>query len=314
MTQTIEANFSPTDGGALTRFQPVQTIDQALALRAQIVEFTSRIMKADHDYGVIPGTNGKPTLLKPGAEKLCQHFGLTDTFDIISQNEDWTGTEHGGEPFFSYTLKCKLARHGEVVSEGIGSCNSWEKKYRFRRVFGNKATEQDKKRGKPIPGKFGTDYLVPNDDIFDQINTLQKMAKKRALVDATLRAVSASEFYTQDLEDLPRDEPPVAAPVARETPPPPPALQVVTTQHEPPPDEPSADKAKRKAFLSAWKDNEIEMTDSVISRALSISKEDALLYFDEAGTTLYYKAFSDAQLDKLTHYCATGEPLKEADA
>jgi hypothetical protein len=203
--QVIDTEFTDNPSTALTRrsmaLAPVQSIEDAVALRAQIVEFTRRIMVAEKDYGVIPGTGSKPTLLKPGAEKLCTHFGLFDSFEIIEKVEDWTGVQHGGEPFFAYTVKCSLTRNGEVISEGVGHCNSWEKKYRFRRVFGNKATEDDKRRGKPIAGKYGTDYLITNDDIFDQVNTLLKMAKKRGLIDATLRAVSASEFYTQDVED-----------------------------------------------------------------------------------------------------------------
>jgi hypothetical protein len=42
---------------------------------------------------------------------------------------------------------------------------------------------------------------VPNEDIASQVNTINKMAQKRALVAATLIAVNASEFFTQDLED-----------------------------------------------------------------------------------------------------------------
>ncbi len=41
-----------------------------------------------------------------------------------------------------------------------------------------------------------------NPDIADQVNTIQKMSQKRALVAATLLAVNASEFFTQDVEDI----------------------------------------------------------------------------------------------------------------
>jgi hypothetical protein len=44
--------------------------------------------------------------------------------------------------------------------------------------------------------------LVANPDIADQVNTVLKIAKKRALVDAVLLAVNASEFFTQDIEDF----------------------------------------------------------------------------------------------------------------
>ena len=45
-------------------------------------------------------------------------------------------------------------------------------------------------------------YRVPNEDIASQVNTILKMAQKRALVAATLIGVNASDYFTQDLEDL----------------------------------------------------------------------------------------------------------------
>ena len=44
-------------------------------------------------------------------------------------------------------------------------------------------------------------YRVTNPNIHDQINTLLKMAQKRALAEATLNAHAISEFYTVDLDD-----------------------------------------------------------------------------------------------------------------
>jgi hypothetical protein len=49
---------------------------------------------------------------------------------------------------------------------------------------------------------------MENPDPADQYNTVLKMAKKRAQVDATLTAVGASDLLTQDLEDLPSGSPP----------------------------------------------------------------------------------------------------------
>jgi hypothetical protein len=53
-----------------------------------------------------------------------------------------------------------------------------------------------------IGGKI---YAVPNHDVADQVNTIQKMAQKRAFVGASLIATNASEFFTQDIEDMPRE-------------------------------------------------------------------------------------------------------------
>ena len=43
---------------------------------------------------------------------------------------------------------------------------------------------------------------IENDEIFSQRNTLLKMAKKRALVDAALSAGRLSDMFTQDMEDI----------------------------------------------------------------------------------------------------------------
>jgi hypothetical protein len=45
-------------------------------------------------------------------------------------------------------------------------------------------------------------YQIPHDNPMSFKNTLQKMAQKRAFVGAILIATGASEFFTQDLEDL----------------------------------------------------------------------------------------------------------------
>lgn len=47
-----------------------------------------------------------------------------------------------------------------------------------------------------------TQYRIANPDVADQANPILKMAQKRALIAAVLIACSASEYYTQDLEDL----------------------------------------------------------------------------------------------------------------
>ena len=43
---------------------------------------------------------------------------------------------------------------------------------------------------------------IPNADIADVINTVLKIAQKRAYIAATLSATNASEYFTQDLEDF----------------------------------------------------------------------------------------------------------------
>lgn len=47
-----------------------------------------------------------------------------------------------------------------------------------------------------------TVYRIPNEDIPSQANTMMKIAQKRALVAAILIGCNASEFFTQDVEDM----------------------------------------------------------------------------------------------------------------
>lgn len=205
---------------------PALSIKESVERRNQMVEFVKAILVNGTDFGPIPGTK-KPTLLKPGAEKLCTFFGLTKQFAIIERTEDWTGKDHGGEPFFYYLYRCKLLRGDKLIAESDGSANSFETKYRWRNAkqtcphCGKPAIIKGKaeygggwvcfKKNDGCGAKFGdndkaiTDQQVgrvPNADIADQVNTLQKMAQKRALVGTTLLAVNASEFFTQDVEDM----------------------------------------------------------------------------------------------------------------
>ena len=126
--QSAETSLMPIEHEP---FMPALSVRQALDRFNQVVEFVRTVMRDGVDYGVIPGTD-KPTLLKPGAEKLCTLFGLTSRFEIIRSAEDWTGADHNGEPFFFYLYRCRLCRGDLIIAEGDGSANSWEQKYRYR--------------------------------------------------------------------------------------------------------------------------------------------------------------------------------------
>jgi hypothetical protein len=82
------------------------------------------------DYGLIPGAGNRKTLFKAGAEKLCALFNLAAEYIDDGSTEDWTNG------FFNYKKKCRLTLRdsGVFVGEGIGSCNSREKKYAGRWV------------------------------------------------------------------------------------------------------------------------------------------------------------------------------------
>src|SRR5436305_13333650 len=105
------------------RFMPAMSIELAVERYNAVTEFVSRVLRKDVDYGVIPGTE-KRTLLKPGAEKLTTFFGLSTRFHMLERVEDWTGVEHGGEPFFYYLARCQRYRGDALIAESDAPCNA----------------------------------------------------------------------------------------------------------------------------------------------------------------------------------------------
>lgn len=145
----------------------LQQVSGTMQKIAQFQAVVQQTLKQNHDFGIVPGTGNKPTLLKPGAEKILMLLGLSSEYEIIEQVQDYD------KGFFAYTVRCVLTKNGLVITEGLGHCNSREKK-----------------------------YLSEKQDIYMLGNTCLKMAKKRAQVDATLTVAALSEIFTQDLEDI----------------------------------------------------------------------------------------------------------------
>src|SRR5438067_371556 len=64
------------------------SLDEYKQRLVALKRFTQEILVEGEDFGVIPGTH-KPTLYKPGAEKLCNAFGFAIEIDTLSKIEDW---------------------------------------------------------------------------------------------------------------------------------------------------------------------------------------------------------------------------------
>ena len=196
-------------------------VDDVIHQVQKIQRVMEAVMKEGEHYGVIPGID-KPTLLKPGAEKLCLVFRLDPQYEV-------TQTMPEGA-HLTVLSKCTLYHipTGNRMGSGMGSCSTKESKYAYRQAkrvcpaCGKDAIV----RGKPEYGggwlcfkkkdgcgsKFAeNDALitsqpvgrVPNPDLHDVHNTILKMANKRALVAAVLNVTAASDLLTQDLEDAP---------------------------------------------------------------------------------------------------------------
>lgn len=210
-----------------------------------IQEVMKGVMKENEHYGKIPGCGDKPSLLKPGAEKLMFTFRLVADPDV-EVHDIYHPTVLGHR---EYRVKVRISSlSGTYMGGGVGSCSTMESKYRYR--GGEKIPT-----GNPVPKEYwnlknagkmddakqligGDGYGVgkengqwviceigekmEHDNPADFYNTCEKMAKKRALVDATLTVTAASDIFTQDIEELvdngvmkPKPEPakpPVQAP------------------------------------------------------------------------------------------------------
>lgn len=105
----------------------------------------------------------KPSLFKPGAEKITGMLGMTVHYPSLP---DYEQAVLNGIALTTVMLRCELRdAHGRPVAEGVGARS------------------------------VGQDY--------GDINKTLKMAEKSAHIDATLRLAGLSEIYTQDIEDRP---------------------------------------------------------------------------------------------------------------
>lgn len=83
----IVPQFATTFNDAKERIQMLQ-------------KFVKEFMVPGVDFGLIPSCQ-KPSLLKPGAEKLCDIYGFSKLVSITNRIEDWE------KPFFPMRLRLR---------------------------------------------------------------------------------------------------------------------------------------------------------------------------------------------------------------
>lgn len=147
----------------------------AVARAEAVRKFMAKHMISGEDYGIIPSAGNKPSLFKPGAQKLMSAFGLGS---VIKSHER---IFENNMLMYEVTVTLINKGTGQTEAEGVGCCSSGERRYSRQSVS-------------------------------DVANTLLKMAKKRALVDAVIDATGASCIFTQDVEDMDFGAPQRSAP------------------------------------------------------------------------------------------------------
>jgi len=212
-----------------TFVQPASVAPQVqaaeLVQRMNVIrEAAAQAMEEGVDYGKVPGTD-KDTLFKPGSEKLGVLFRL----DVQPENEKrW---EEDGHLTVISKATVYDAPTGARLGSGEGICSTRERKYAKRManrkcpVCGAEAIIKGKaeyggglicfkKKGgcgeKWNEATSESQYQeimaqpvgeIDNPDLPDLWNTVDKMASKRARVDAVLAVTGASAIFTQDLAE-----------------------------------------------------------------------------------------------------------------
>lgn len=158
--------------------RPVIPVSELIAIHKEIAILIRDGLQEGIDYGTIPGTGGKPTLFKPGAERICTSFGCTASYQLIKDEVDhgfensWTdkyGQDHKARGLYSYLYRCVIEKDKVFRGDSQGFASTIESKWRSRP--------------------------------YDTQNTVAKMAEKRAFVGAVLSTFGLSGRFTQDVED-----------------------------------------------------------------------------------------------------------------
>lgn len=197
-----------------------------------IQQVMAQVMKPETHYGIIPGTP-KPTLYQPGAEKLAVTFHLSQRVDQETIID--LPNEHR-----EYRYIVGLYQGNYLVGQAVGSATTMESKWRYRKGdpigtgqplpsnYWELKKSDPAAAAKAIGGSgYGALPIMPNGKPADkgkgekgqwQIvkyqdkvenpnpadlwNTAQKIAFKRAYVNAVIKATASSDLFTQDLEDM----------------------------------------------------------------------------------------------------------------
>ena len=153
-------------------------LDRRKENRSALMDWVRSAMVEGVDYGKIhvvrrdkcsagkhctnPNHFSKPSLFKPGAEKICGMLGVSVHFPTL---HDYEQAALHGVSLVHVIVRCEIKdAGGRVVADGVGA----------------RSLKQD----------------------YGDINKSLKMAEKSAHIDATLRMAGLSEVFTQDIEDM----------------------------------------------------------------------------------------------------------------
>ena len=159
-------------------------LEQYHAYRNKVLAFVKQELREGVDYGEAYEGVGKPSLKKPGAEKVCILLQIEPVF--FADRDTWTmmGKQAGHVNLVCYLLNQERKLRALKELKELGKDNE-------ATIFKTCAIAEGRGAG------YITEKKTTND------NNLIKIVEKRSLVDAVLRVAGLSEMYTQDGEDTP---------------------------------------------------------------------------------------------------------------
>ncbi len=183
--QAVGMVLAPIPSGALTTSpldMPVElfqeSLDRRKANRDAMMTWIRESLVEGTDFGRIhfvkkatcplgaecknPKHFAKPSLFKPGSEKILGMLGVTVNWPTLAQYEQMA---LDGKAIKDIILRCQaISASGEIVAEGMGA----------------RSVAQDS----------------------GDLNKALKMCKKSGMIDMTLTLGGLSEIFTQDIEDM----------------------------------------------------------------------------------------------------------------
>jgi hypothetical protein len=203
MTATTDADVAIYQHAAVDGYQSglVMTPEQAKAQDDELRRCMRAVLREGVDYGAISGTDGKPTLWRPGAQKMMQWFGLGFTCDRIGIERDDQGRKHGID--YRCTVTKRLPDGTDIIKATCEGTADYDESKFYQDV------ETVKARLRELEHKWAAkDRRVPNADRWNSAkeyradwNALMKRSQKRAIVGAVVDATAAGGIFSADDED-----------------------------------------------------------------------------------------------------------------
>lgn len=193
MSDPNETALVPTiEPEAPAILQPWLSVD-AVVQRVNIIrEIIQKVLVRDVDYGIIPGCGDKPSLYKPGAEKIAMTFQLHPRYKVKAIRS---------EKAIVFSVMCKLYDNNEkFMGAGVGEASTEEDKWLWRKTS-KQEWEKTPEENRRIKSYKEFNAMQVKASPASQANTVLKMSKKRAFCDAVISACCGSEFVTTYDED-----------------------------------------------------------------------------------------------------------------